>query len=31
MAAQSEPIEVFISVVGWIIVVMMSAGAVSRR
>ena len=28
MAAQSEPIEVFISVVGWIIVVMMSAGAV---
>lgn len=28
LAAQSEPIEVFISVVGWIIVVMMSAGAV---
>ena len=28
MAAQSAPIEVFISVVGWIIVVMMSAGAV---
>ncbi|MYF78167.1 MAG: ABC transporter permease [Acidobacteria bacterium] len=28
MAAQSEPIEAFISVVGWIIVVMMSAGAV---
>lgn len=28
MAAQSEPIEVFISVIGWIIVVMMSAGAV---
>ena len=28
MAAQSEPIEVFISVVGWIVVAMMSAGAV---
>ena len=28
LAAQSEPIEVFISVVGWIIVIMMSAGAV---
>ena len=28
MAAQSAPIETFISVVGWIIVVMMSAGAV---
>ena len=28
MAAQSRPIEVFISVVGWIIVAMMSAGAV---
>ncbi len=28
MAAQSRPIEAFISVVGWIIVAMMSAGAV---
>ena len=28
MAAQSAPIETFISVVGWIIVLMMSAGAV---
>ena len=28
LAAQSEPMEVFISVVGWMIVAMMSAGAV---